>query len=110
MGDRANVVMKRGAEKVCLYTHWNGTELPETLRAALIRGEDRWTDNQYLARIIFCEMVKGHEMKTTGFGISQEICDGEYRVLTVDTEAGTVSVNASRTLTFQEFVATEQTW
>jgi hypothetical protein len=71
MGDRAQlaVIDGDGPARVYLYTHWHGTELPETLKAALIRGKSRWDDSSYLTRIIFNEMTKGNEMGETGFGI-----------------------------------------
>lgn len=91
MGDRANVVIKDRSDQVCLYTHWSGSELPSILRAALIRGKSRWNDGQYLARIIFCEMVRGSEMDLTGYGISQTIGDGADNVIYVDIGAQTVT-------------------
>lgn len=94
MGDRANVVVKDRESRVYLYTHWSGSELPETVRSALVRGQGRWSDGQYLARIIFCEMVKGSEMDTTGFGISAQIGDNEYPVLLVDCDKGLVTLEA----------------
>lgn len=80
MGDRANVHVAG----VYLYTHWGGSELPETVRRALIRGEERWQDEPYLARIIFCEMVGENVKGTTGYGISAECGDGDDRVVIVD--------------------------
>jgi hypothetical protein len=70
MGDRAQICIKMMGDKgkVYLYTHWQGTELLATLKRALARRE-RWGDPEYLARIIFCEMVKGSEGSPTGFGI-----------------------------------------
>lgn len=53
---------------VFLYTHWAGAELKQMLQAAL-RRRQRWDDNEYLARIIFCKMVEGSEASETGFGI-----------------------------------------
>lgn len=69
MGDRGNIIIRdEGAPDLYLYTHWNGSDLPKTLKRALSRKE-RWEDSAYLARIIFCEMVKGSEADATGFGI-----------------------------------------
>jgi hypothetical protein len=76
MGDRGNIIVKDGESTVYLYTHWSGSDLPDVVAAALERGKDRWDDGSYLARILFCEMVKGNEMDTTGFGISSVMCDG----------------------------------
>lgn len=75
MGDRANVVVQQeGFSEVFLYTHWDGWNLPQLVQTALRRHE-RWTDPQYLGRIVFCTMVKGHEDGETGYGISSQIGD-----------------------------------
>jgi len=99
MGDRANVVVPDPYNKgqaTYLYTHWQGHELPDTLGAALDRGRGRWTDYAYLTRIIFNQMTKGREMDETGFGISTTLCDNEYPLLVVDTEAQVVRVVAAK--------------
>ena len=96
MGDRANVAIldrklsgrpeDAELEAVVLYTHWYGTELPDYVHAGLSRRE-RWEDAPYLARIIFCQMLKGEEgslESTTGYGISTGLCDNEYPVLVLD--------------------------
>ncbi len=88
MGDRANIVVidtNEGEELggVVLYTHWSGTELPTTLKTALVRGRERWNDAPYLTRIIFDEMTGGSK-GLTGFGISSMICDNEHTILVVD--------------------------
>jgi len=105
MGDRANVKVVEGRSKVFLYTHGRGTELPIILQKALQRGA-RWDDGQYLTRIIFCEMVKGSEKDTTGFGISSIVGDGDERIATVNVDKQTVSLN-QRKRTIEEFVAEE---
>lgn len=91
MGDRANVYVHDGDRPgVYLYTHWAGSELPATVVRALQRGQGRWNDDQYLARIILCEMVKGDEMGETGYGISAECGDGSDRIVDVDTRHQTI--------------------
>lgn len=98
MGDRANIVVKDPyavSGGVVLYTHWNGTELPAVLRSALKRGRERWTDDSYLARIIFAEMIKEDLMGVRGYGISVQMGDGDDRVLTVDTVMQEVTVTNS---------------
>ena len=96
MGDRANVYMlegeSRGGSKtgVYLYTHWGGTELPHVVQRALARRQ-RWDDSQYLARIVFCEMVRGYEDEETGFGISAGMGDNEHPILVVDCRTSRVS-------------------
>lgn len=105
MGDRANVVIKKDAEQVCLYTHWHGYELPGILQSSLKRGKDRIYDFQYLNRIIFCDMIKGHEEKLTGFGITQKVHDGATQVITLDMDKKTVQINGSDPVSFDDFMA-----
>ena len=104
MGDRAQVVIKNEDEPpVYLYTHWNGTELPDTVRKALARKQ-RWTDIEYLARIIFCEMIKGNEAGETGFGIGTgEHGDNEHDLIVVDTGKQTVTIGAS-VVSFERYI------
>ncbi len=105
MGDRANVRVKSQASDVFLYTHWGGYALPETVRKALSLRE-RWSDDSYLARIIFCSMVRGDDAEaTTGFGISSTIGDGEDQLITVDVEAQTVKVNAQAPVSFKDYIS-----
>ena len=103
MGDRANIKMKTGADEVHLYTHWAGSELPAILKSALERGRSRWNDSQYLARIIFCEMVKGCEMEEMGFGISAGCGDGGDRVITVDVGTGIITIS-KKEFCFEDYI------
>lgn len=87
MGDRANIVIIEGeAPPLFLYTHCSGWELGETLATALDSpaGRGRWSDSAYLTRIIFCQLVKGHETGETGFGIATSPPDNSYAYLVVD--------------------------
>lgn len=71
MSSAANVLVQMGPHKgdgVYLYTHWGGARLPETVRQALARA-DSLSDDQYLARVVFCTMIKGHEDEQAGFGL-----------------------------------------
>jgi len=104
MGDRANIVVKSSNEQVCLYTHWNGSNVSETLKDALIRGKDRWDDFQYLTRIIFCEMIRDDWQSTTGFGITQNIYDGDDNVIYVDVDQSIITTHSGITHTFDEFI------
>ena len=104
MGDRANVKVVDGASTVFLYTHWGGSELPETLQRVLARRL-RWDDGQYLSRIIFCEMVKGHEDGETGFGISSNCGDGDERILTVDVRKQKVFINGGDGIPFDSYAS-----
>jgi len=112
MGDRANVCVTSDEweSKVFLYSHWAGTELPEVTRQALARRQ-RWGDPAYLARIIFCAMVRGDEEAETGYGISSVVGDGDDRILTVDCDTQEVIwPNGDRT-SFAAFVSSgHATW
>lgn len=68
MSDPVNIEI----EGVYLYAHSGMLDVHRALASALDRGRSRWDDGPYLARIILCEMVKGDEMGTAGFGISRE--------------------------------------
>ncbi len=83
MGDRANIVVRQDEGDVVLYTHWNGDILADIVHAALSK-KWRWQDDAYLARVIFCELVKGSEQNETGFGISTGLCDNEHPLIVVD--------------------------
>lgn len=117
MGDRGNIVIKQNdrnqsAPYLYFYTHWAGSEIARTLQDALKRGKDRWDDEQYLSRIIFCEMIKGDVLKTDGYGISTYMGDNEHDFLVVDSNKQTVSrvkegdpgATPEKTWSFEDFV------
>ena len=105
MGDRANVRIDNGKDnKVFLYTHWIGSDLPIIVQNALAR-RTRWDDPQYLARIVFCEMLVGSpEGETTGFGISAVVGDGGDRVIVLGSGCVTLS---NKAYTFDEYLSLE---
>lgn len=70
MGDRRNLLVETDNGTICLYTHWDGSELPETIARALKTGDSRWTDHDYLVRILFGHMIGGNWNGTTGYGVS----------------------------------------
>jgi len=102
MGDRGNI--KVG--KVYLYTHWGGSNLKTVLKKALSRKQ-RWNDEAYLTRIIFCEMIIEEEQglnEETGFGISTKIQDNENPILEVDVEHQEIKENGEIINSFEEFI------
>ena len=103
MGDRANVKMTSRDGSFHFYTHHDGTELPKIVQEALRRGKGRWTDDPYLSRIIFSEMIQNWVMDDTGYGISIAIGDGDDRIVTVDTDDMTVELNGI-VYSFYEYV------
>jgi hypothetical protein len=103
MGDRANVYVHDGIHPgVYLYTHWEGTNLPEVVKVSLAKRW-RWNDGQYLARIIFADMIIGSERSETGFGISAQVGDGADKVIKVDTKNQEVSLNG-KLIPFEEYI------
>lgn len=86
MGDRVNIAVQTDGKRVYFYGHWSGSEAPDKVRNALAKRA-RWTDPSYLARIVFCEFVKGHESGEIGFGISSDVGDNEYPIIVVDADA-----------------------
>ena len=107
MGDRANIRINEhiGSDDdrfIYLYSHWDGHDLWKILQNALSRKQ-RWTDPPYLARIIFCEMIKDDVMGETGYGIATYECDNEYPYLTVDCSDQMVEVNGIK-IPFQKYV------
>lgn len=102
MGDRANVVIVKGDEQVCLYTHSNGSNLPLIVSRGIARAiKDRREDDfQYFNRIIFCEMLKFAKADlddTIGFGISQEVHDGGNKIVYINLDYGTVELQSPET-------------
>jgi len=90
MGARANIRMKyEGGKEVCIYSHWGGSDLKDHLKAALAKRE-RWNDEMYLGRIIFCEIVKNDVEGTTGFGLAPYVGEEEYKTIEVDMKEMTV--------------------
>lgn len=92
MGDRGNVEMVYGeGQSIFFYTHWQGTELPQTVAKALEKGRTRWDDESYLARIIFQEII-GNDDDVTGFGIAPYVMDNEHDVVQVFTKLNVVKI------------------
>lgn len=112
MGDRGCVCLIYDApeenNKVWLYTHWNGGKLEETVKNALIRGRARWDDQEYLARIIFCQMLidgNGKLESNTGFGIAPYPMDYNNPYIYVDLKNSSVKVGDSgQELKFHLFI------
>jgi hypothetical protein len=105
MGDRANIkFVEQNGGTMYFYTHGNGLDfMKDALKAALSK-RDRWDDEQYLARIIFCEVVKDACDETTGFGLSTEIGDGEDQVIVVSVKDQTVAIGKKK-WSFEEFIS-----
>jgi len=86
MGCRGNIEISQpkfgfgeGDVSIFLYTHWGGDEVCESLARGLEAGRSRWTDPDYLTRIIFNEL-QGDDRRTTGFGIGIQQMDNEFEM------------------------------
>jgi hypothetical protein len=109
MGDRANVaIVQHGvtgeAGAIFLYTHWEGTNLPFLVQAALARGKERWDQEAYLARIIFAEMIQDDLFDDAGFGIALSPPDNQHAIIVVDCAWRTVG------FTFGKLDACHRLW
>lgn len=92
MGDRSQIAIKEYGEKakVFLYGHWMGDPRP-ILQEALKKNQ-RWDDNEYLARIIFDVMTEGMHGEETGFGIgTRKHGDIEHPIPVLDCEKQTIT-------------------
>lgn len=88
MGDRSNIAIQstydQGTARVYLYSHWSGESIIKSALQGMKSG--RVNDSQYLARVIFQDML-GDDKGETGYGISARIHDNSYPVLVIDPDA-----------------------
>jgi hypothetical protein len=109
MGSRGQVCIKEShnSNGVWLYTHWGADELILTVQRAL-KKQWRWGDDEYLARIIFDEMVAGEHGEETGFGIGLSQHADVWRVIEVDCKTQQVTIRdhgeTPRYYPFKQFV------
>jgi len=84
MGDRGNIVIEHRGERIYLYTHWGGSEIVQVAQTALAK-KWRWTDPEYLARIVFDVLTEGQHGEETGFGIGTSAPDNEHPFVVINT-------------------------
>jgi len=120
MNIRGNIcVLERFGGRVYLYTHKRGLETFGMLCDALLRCPTRWQDEQYLTRIIFCEMLRGEDLDgTADFGISTFIGENDLPFFVVDSINCRVLMEDGRCLatcpcagfvwTFEDFLKLEE--
>lgn len=65
-------------------------------------ARNRWNDAPYLTRILFEEMIRGHERQETGYGISAQRSDGQ--LIKVDVAAQTVTIEGREPVSFEDFI------
>jgi hypothetical protein len=100
MGDRGQIAIEQDNNHfpapVFFYTHWQGHAIKQRLQEALEKGKGRWDDPSYLARIIFCQLVREEWNKTDGFGLmGVSAGDSEYPLLCVNMREQKVAERAS---------------
>jgi hypothetical protein len=113
MGDRANVYVHEGTRTGVYLYSYNAWDLPEVVRVALTRGRNRWGDDQYLARIIFSQMIKDDVLGESNYGISSYCTDGASRVVDVDTGNQIIYLDAddgSLLWSFREYIKEPRSW
>lgn len=75
MGDRATLVIllpqpqNQPIQPLYLYTHWNGSDLPQNVAQALIDGRPRWGEPSYLARILIGSIIDLDTIDGYGIGM-----------------------------------------
>ena len=91
MSTRAQVYMKD--EGIYLYQHCDGNMLMDKVVKAVQSpaGKVRQDDPEYLARIIFCAMVKDDVDGEIGFGIGTKVHGDIEYLVTVDCENKTIT-------------------
>lgn len=107
MSTNGQVLISEGKDfEIYLYQHFDAYDLPQTVKRAL-RKRWRWRDPEYLARIIFDEMIGDQQGNETGYGISTTPFGVNIEVI-VDTTEQRVKVinnnNMEANLTFEEFI------
>ena len=88
MGTRGQVFIKDTG--IYLYQHFDAYNLPGKVRKVIEEGK-RLDDPEYLARIIFCEMVKDSKDQECGFGIGSNLQDDVVYLVEVDCKKGKVT-------------------
>lgn len=108
MGARGDIVIEFGdAGQVVFYAHNGGWETAAIVQHVLKR-ELRWDNASYLARMIFCAMVRDNTNGELGYGISSlEAGDAEFHPTIVNMEHQTVKIgHEGHELSFRAFCNT----
>ncbi len=97
MGDRGNVAVKTdpGKDPVVVYTHWQGSNLPMYVAAAVAVAEPRWDDPSYASRVIVHNLLNyvASPEEPAGSGINVGvITDNSHPIIVVDVPENRVFV------------------
>jgi hypothetical protein len=94
-------------QKVVIYTHWGGSNMASDLAEALARGQSRWDDVTYLARVIVSGFCGGAGInEVTGIGIAPYDMDTQQEDIMLDLVKRRVEIGDS-TWSYQEFINLE---
>ena len=106
MGARTQVKIE--PSNVYLYSHWGSGNILLTVQEAM-KKKWRWDDEEYLARIMFCEMIDDIEGET-GYGIGSSEHGDLDNIVIVNCETQTITYKESygdkepKKWTFNEFI------
>ena len=106
MGNRANIQVKyQDGHDIFFYSHWDGSNVDKIVTSALSseRGKKRINDESYLARIIFCEMIKNDVLGETGYGISPYECEEGSPKCVVDMAKRLVTKSNGTEIPFNDY-------
>jgi hypothetical protein len=96
MGDRGQVeIISEDSPNLYFYTHWGANSLEYTVADALERGRGRWSDDEYLNRIIFSEMIKDEVLEETGYGIGFGMHGDIWKLVVVNYKDNTVGIKVA---------------
>lgn len=108
--DSAQVEIISSAGRVYLYAHTGAPSITKVVHDALSKRK-RWDDPDYLARMIFCEMIpREHWESDLGYGIGSVLYTSTNVLISVDTQRQRVIVQSalnkheSHSYTFDSFV------
>lgn len=105
MGDRANIkFQEENGGTMYFYTHWHGFDYMKQALMRALAKKVRWDDDSYLARMIFCEVVKADIESSTGFGLSTQLYDNEHPIIVVDIRSQSVTIGDDSPMSFEEFI------
>lgn len=105
MGERGNIrLVYTNNQKIYLYTHWNGYKMMETLKRTLKRSKSRWSDESYLARIIFTDFTKDAGDGLTGFGLAPYEMDKNHETITVDLRRQVIETKTMKPIKFEDYI------
>lgn len=119
MNIKGNIcVQERFGGRIYLYTHTHGFDTFDILKAALIKGKSKWNDEQYLTRIIFCELIKRDLNGISNYGISSFVAENDLPIFVVDVYNSNILLEDGRCLStclypgviwdFKEFISLKE--